>query len=153
MQMTNWPLLETIWFPKTPKKYEYVRTRLQSWFKEKHSKQINLDAVSKQEAPQLLKRFFLEVRQATKENRGKEYEPGILQTYRNGLRRYFLESPCPPAIDNFDLEKSSAIEFEEVSTMLSMKKKDLNQKDLENKPNAAQPVETEDFEKIFRCRS
>ena len=33
--------------------------------------------------------------------------------------------------------------------MLSMKKKDLNQKGLENKPNAAQPVETEDFEKIW----
>ena len=54
MQMTNWPLLETIWFPKTPKKYEYIRTRLQSWFKEKHSKQINLDVVSKQEASQTL---------------------------------------------------------------------------------------------------
>ena len=63
--------------------------RLQSWFKEKHGKQINLDAISKQEAPQLLKHFFLEIRQTTKENKGKEYEPGTLQTYRNGLRRYF----------------------------------------------------------------
>ena len=71
--------------------------RLQSWFKEKHGKQINLDAISKQEAPQLLKHFFLEIRQTTKENKGKEYEPGTLQTYRNGLRRYFLERPCPPA--------------------------------------------------------
>ena len=108
--------------------------RLQSWFKEKHGKQINLDAISKQEAPQLLKHFFLEIRQTTKENRGKEYEPGTLQTYRNGLRRYFLERPCSPAVDNFDLKKSSAIEFEEVSTMLSMKKKDLKQKGLGNKP-------------------
>ena len=33
--------------------------------------------------------------------------------------------------------------------MLSMKKKDLNQKGLDNKPNAAQPVETEDFEKMW----
>ena len=55
--------------------------RLQSWFKEKHGKQINLDAISKQEAPQLLKHFFLEIRQTTKENKGKEYEPGTLQTY------------------------------------------------------------------------
>jgi len=30
--------------------------------------------------------------------------------------------------------------------MLSMKKKDLKQKGLENKPNAAQPVETEDIQ-------
>ena len=111
--------------------------RLQSWFKEKH------------DTPQLLKHFFLEIRQTTKENKGKEYEPGTLQTYRNGLRRYFLERPCPPAIDNFDLEKSSAIEFEEVSTMLSMKKKGLKQKGLGNKANAAQPVETEDIEKMW----
>ena len=123
--------------------------RLQSWFKEKHGKQINLDAISKQEAPQLLKHFFREIRQTTKENKSKEYEPGTLQTHRNGLRRYFLERPCPPAVDNFDLEKSSAIEFEEVSTMLSMKKKDLKQKGLGNKPNAAQPVETEDIEKMW----
>jgi len=31
--------------------------------------------------------------------------------------------------------------------MLSIKKKDLKQKCLDNKPNAAQPVETEDVEK------
>jgi len=73
--------------------------RLQSWFKEKHGKQINLDAISKQEAPHLLKHFFLEIRQTTKQNKGKEYEPGTLQTYRNGLRRYFLERLCPPAVD------------------------------------------------------
>ena len=123
--------------------------RLQSWFKEKHGKEINLDAISKQAAPQLLKHFFLEIRQTTKENKDKGYEPGTLQTYRNGLRRYFLERPWPPAVDNFDLEKSSAIEFEEVSTMLSMKKKDLKQKGLGNKRNAAQPVETDDIEKMW----
>ena len=55
----------------------------------------------------------------------------------------------PPAVDNFDLEKSSAIGFQEVSTMLSMKKKDLKQKGLGNKPNAAQPVKTEDIEKMW----
>ena len=63
--------------------------RLQSWFKEKHGKQINLDAISKQEVPQLLKHFSLEIRQTTKENKGKEYEPGTLQNYRNGLRSTF----------------------------------------------------------------
>ena len=73
-----------------------------------------------------------EIRQTKKENRSKEYEPRTLQTYCNGLRRYFLERLCPPAVDNFDLEKSSAIEFEEVSMMLSMKKKDLKQKGLGN---------------------
>ena len=126
--------------------------RLQSWVKEKHGKQINLDAISKQEAPQLLKHFFLEIRQTTKENKGKEYEPGTLQTYRNGLRRYFLER-ASMSTGSRQLRprkiKSLAIEFEEVSTMLSMKKKDLKRKGLGNKPNAAQPIETEDIEKMW----
>ena len=47
--------------------------RLQSCFQENHGKQINLDAISRQEAPPLLK-HFLEIRQTTKENKGKEYE-------------------------------------------------------------------------------
>ena len=38
------------------------KTSLQSWSKEKQGKQINLDAISKQEAPQLLKHFFLEMK-------------------------------------------------------------------------------------------
>jgi len=48
-----------------------------------------------------------------------------------------------------DLEKSSGIEFEEVSTMLTMKKTDLKQKVHGNKPYAAQPVETEGFEEMW----
>ncbi|KAK3731884.1 hypothetical protein QZH41_000659 [Actinostola sp. cb2023] len=88
--------------------------------------------------------------QVTSNNsKGKEYEPGTLQTYRNGLRRYFLERPCPPAIDNFDLDKTGSAEFEEVATMLSLKKKDLKKKGLGNKPNAADPVEAEDLEKMW----
>ena len=43
--------------------------------------------------------------------------------------------------------KSLVIEFEEVSAILSIKKKDLKQKGFGNKPNAAQRVEAEDIEK------
>ncbi|KAK3737486.1 hypothetical protein QZH41_001766 [Actinostola sp. cb2023] len=82
-------------------------------------------------------------------NKGKEYEPGSLQTYRNGLRRYFLDRPCPPAVDNFDLEKSSMLEFEEVAKILSAKKKHLKKNGLGNKPNAALPVEEEELEKMW----
>jgi len=35
-------------------------------------------------AQQLLKDFFLEIRQMTKESKGTEYEPGTLKTYCNG---------------------------------------------------------------------
>ena len=87
--------------------------RLQSWYLEKYKKELNLNSISTTEAPQLLKHFFVEIRQTGKENKGKEYEPGSLQTYRNVLRRYFLQRPCPPAPDNFDTEN-----FEEVVAML-----------------------------------
>ena len=117
--MRNWSLLRTTWFQRTLKESTSTSVhRLQSCFQENHGKQINLDAISKQEAPPLLKHFFLEIKQTIKENKGKEYEPETLQTYRNGLLRYFLERQCPPVVDNFDLEKSIGIEFEEVSTLI-----------------------------------
>ena len=84
--MTNWSLLRTIWFQETLKKRTSTSVRrLQYWFEEKHGKQINLDVISKQEALQLLKHLFLEIRQTAKESKGKEWEPATLQTCRNGL--------------------------------------------------------------------
>lgn len=118
--------------------------RLQSWYMEKYQTELNLNSISKTEAPRLLKHFFVEIRQTTNENKGKEYEPGTLQTYRNGLRRYFLERVCPPAPDNFDIDN-----FEDVATMLSVKKKDLKKKGFGNKPNAAQPLEDDEVEKMW----
>ena len=122
--------------------------RLEQWFKEKHGEELDLNTIGEEQAPAILKHFFLEIRQMGNGNKGKEYEPGTLQTYRNGLRRYFLDRPCPPAVDNFDLEKSSMLEFEEVAKILSAKKKDLKKKGLGNKPNAALPVEEEELEKM-----
>ena len=73
--MRNWSLLRTTWFQRTLKESTSTSVhRLQSCFQENHGKQINLDAISKQEAPPLLEHFFLEIRQTTKENKGKEYE-------------------------------------------------------------------------------
>ena len=73
--MRNWSLLRTTWFQRTLKESTSKSVhRLQSCFQENHGKQINLDAISRQEAPPLLKHFFLEIRQTTKENKGKEYE-------------------------------------------------------------------------------
>ena len=104
--MRNWSLLRTTWFQRTLKESTSKSVHLlQSCFQENHGKQINLDAISKQEAPPLLKHFFLAIRQTIKENKGNEYEPETLQTYRNGLLRNFLERQCPPVVDNFDLEK------------------------------------------------
>lgn len=130
--------------------------RLCSWYEEKFQKQLDPDKISKEEAPELLKYFFLEIRKTKKGFKGEEYEPSSLQTYRNGLRRYFLERPCPPAPDNFDIEpkKSGVAEnFEEVAHMLSLKKKDLKKKGMGNKPNAAQSLEDEDIEKLWQSKA
>ena len=103
-----------------------------------------MNSISTTEALQLLKHFFVEIRQIEKENKGKEYKPGSLQTYRNGLRRYFLQRPCPPAPDNFDIEN-----FEDIVAMLSVKKKDLKKKGLGNKPNAIEPLEDHQIEQMW----
>ncbi|KAK3730140.1 hypothetical protein QZH41_015850, partial [Actinostola sp. cb2023] len=125
----------------TKKSTNVAIRRFKSWYKEKYGEEVNLEQISKH--------FFLETRQTTTENKGKEYEPGTLQTYRNGLRRYFLERQCPPAVDNFDIEKGSGTEFEEVAEMLSLKKKDLKKKGFGNKPNTAQPIDDEDVQKMW----
>ncbi|KAK3746503.1 hypothetical protein QZH41_001762 [Actinostola sp. cb2023] len=51
--------------------------------------------------------------------------------------------------NNFDIEKGSGTEFEEVAEMLSLKKKDLKKKGFGNKPNTAQPIEDEDVQKMW----
>ena len=121
--------------------------RLESWYVAKYGTGLDLNSISKTEAPELLQHFFVEIRKTKKDDEGKEYEPGSLQTYRNGLRRYFLLRPCPPAPDNFDIEKNE--EFNEVAKMLSVKRKDLKRKGLGYKPNAAQPLEEDEIEKIW----
>ena len=59
------------------------------WFEEKQHKELELPLeihkMTKKEAPQLLKHFILKTWETSKENKGKEYEPGSSQTRRNGL--------------------------------------------------------------------
>ena len=134
-------------FENTQKSTSTAVHHLQSWYLAKYKTQLNLNSISKAEGSQLLKHFFVEIRKTKKDDEGKEYEPGSLQTYRNSLRRYLLHWPCPPAPDNFDIEKNE--EFDEVTNMLSVKKKDLKRKGLGNKPNAAQPLGEDEIEKTW----
>ena len=53
----------------------------------------------KDNATELLKHFFLDIRNTRKETFDEEYEPAMLTAYRKGLRRYFLERR---AGENFD---------------------------------------------------
>ena len=61
---------------ESTEKYKYVRSHLQLWYQGKYDEELDLTSSSKQEAPQRLKQFFLEILQTTKENKGKESEPG-----------------------------------------------------------------------------
>ena len=68
-----------------------VRRFFVFWFEGKQHKELELPLeihkITKQEAPQLLKRFILKIWETSKENKGKEYELGSLQTNGNGLWR------------------------------------------------------------------
>ena len=71
----------------TKKSTETAIRRLQQWYISKYVSELQLNKISKKDVPQLLKYFFVEIRQTTKEKKRGEYEPDSLQTYRNGLRR------------------------------------------------------------------
>ena len=58
--------------------------RFRCWYEGKQLKELENN---NKKPLQLLKQFILEIRLTSKENKGKEYEPGSLQTYRSGLRR------------------------------------------------------------------
>ena len=75
----------------TVKQTESAVRRLSSWYLERYGKEIKLTDLKKHDAAELLRHFFLEIRDTRKETLCAEYEPATLTTYRNGLRRYFLE--------------------------------------------------------------
>jgi len=77
--MTNWSFFKDDMVLENTKKSTSISVRRLQFNKKQHGKKINLDTISKQEAPQLLKHFFLEIRRTTKENKGREYEPRTLQ--------------------------------------------------------------------------
>ena len=86
---------------KHEKEYCTSVRRLQSWYLEKYKAELHLTAFLQQK----LRNFefwsiFLFKYDKQEKNKGKEYEPGSLQTYRNGLRIYFhqLAVECSSAV-------------------------------------------------------
>ena len=84
----------------TVKLTESAVRRLSSCYLERYRKEIKLTDLKKDETAELLKHFFLEIRDTRKETFGKEYETATLTVYRNGLRRYFLKRR---EVENFDI--------------------------------------------------
>lgn len=120
--------------------------RFKRWYKEKYNKEIDMNSVNRFNAPELLKDFFLDIRDTRPGRVGNEYEPVTLTTYRNGLRRYFLYRKVPPAPDNFDLTDKS---FDIVNRHLVTKRDDLKRKGKGNHPNAIESITPEQLEKMW----
>lgn len=120
--------------------------RFKRWYKEKYNKEIDMNSVNRFNAPELLKDFFLDIRDTRPGRVGNEYEPVTLTTYRNGLRRYFLYRKMPPAPDNFDLTDKS---FDIVNRHLVTKRDDLKRKGKGNHPNAIESITPEQLEKMW----
>ena len=98
-------------------------------------------SMNKTNASDLLKHFFLEIRDTRKDSLGEEYEPSTLSTYRNGLRRYFLERKDG---DSFDIG-----EDEDLKKKLAAKKKQLKAEGKGNRPHRADPLDENQMEKLW----
>lgn len=120
--------------------------RLKKWYKDKYGKSIDMNTVTRQMAMEMLKDFFLEIRDTRPGKEGNEYEPVTLTTYRNGLRRYFLERKCPPAVENFDLADR---EFDVVNYGLVSKRNELKRKGKGNHPNVVESITEEQLERMW----
>jgi len=85
--------------------------------------------------------FFLEVRGARRESLGGEYELSTLTTYRNGLRRFFLDREHGK---RFDIG-----EDEGLKKKLTSKRKQLKASGKGNRPNSANALDENQIEKLW----
>ena len=121
----------------TKKRTETAVRRLKSWYLQRYGKALNLSTVTKETANSLLTHFFLEIRDTRKGKENAEYEPGTLTTYRNALRRYFLDRPEAEG-SRFDIG-----EDQDLKKKLSSKWKQLKAIGKGNRPNACDALDEE----------
>ena len=117
--------------------------RLMTWHIQRYGKPLNLSTVTKQTANSILKHFFLEIRDTRKLKEGEEYEPGTLTTYRNALRKYFLERPESEG-ESFDIG-----EDEDLKKKLSSKRKQVKSVGKGSRPSFCDPLDKEQIEKFW----
>ena len=125
----------------TVKGTESAVRRLEAWYNDRYGKELVLSSINKTNASDLLKHFFLEIRDTRKDSLGEEYEPSTLSTYRNGLRRYFLERKDG---ESFDIGKD-----EDLKKKLAAKKKQLKAEGKGNRPHRADPLDENQMEKLW----
>ena len=115
--------------------------RLEACYNDRYGNLLVMSSINKTNASGLLKHFFLEIRDTRKDSLGEEYEPSTLSTYRNGLRRYFLER-----------KTSSLLILERTKIWrrsLLRKKKQLKAEGKGNRPDRADPLDENQMEKLW----
>ena len=125
----------------TVKRTECAVRPLSSWYLERYGKEIKLTDLKKDDATELLRHFFLEIRNTRKETVGAEYEPLTLTAYRNGLRRYFLEWREG---EKFDIGDDANL-----TKKLCAKRKQLKAAGKGSRPNKADPFDENQIEKLW----
>ena len=125
----------------TVKGTEVAVRRLKNWHNERYGETLVLNKLTKANTNQLLKHFFLEIRDTRNQTLGEEYEPSTLQTYRNGLRRYFLERK--------EGEKFDIGDDNDLKKKLAAKKKQLKADGKGNRPFQADPLDENQIEKLW----
>ena len=125
----------------TVKGTESAVRRLEAWYNDRYGKKLVLSSINKTNASDLLKHFFLEIRDTRKDSLREEYEPSTLSTYRNGLKRYFLERKDG---ESFDIG-----EDEDLKKKLAAKKKQLKAEGKGNRPHRADPLDENQMEKLW----
>ena len=112
--------------------------RLMTWHIQRYGKLLNLSTVTKQTA-----NFFLEIWDTRKGKETKDYKPGTLTTYRNGVKMYFLKRP------EFEGEFFDIGEDEDLKKKPSSKRKQLKSVGKRNRPNACDPLNDEQVAKLW----
>ena len=115
--------------------------RLQAWYNDRYGKTLELTSINKTNASDLLRHFFLEIRDTRKDRLGEEYEPSTLSTYRNFLRRFFFERKDG---ESFDIR-----EDENLKMKLASKGKQLKAEGKGNRPNRSDPLDDSQMEKLW----
>lgn len=123
----------------TARKTYSVKNQFKLWLQQGprfESREIN--TIEPYELDNYIGSFLLSIRKAN----GSEYEPDTLTSYHRGIERFLREKQYPYSL-------VTSREFDTSRTILASKRKELKQKGKGNRPNAAEPLTTEE-EAILR---
>lgn len=128
--------------PNTVRKTENCMSRFTDWLKEEKNETRSIMDVD----PITLDIYVGGFLYALKNKEGQDYEPDTLTSYHRSIDRYLRENKYPESIITSDSFRTSR-------EVLATRRKQLKAKGKGNKPNAAQPLTNEHFEKFWDNKS